>query len=24
MQQRIKNKSCIAMPIVVTLTNLDE
>lgn len=24
MQQRIKNKSCIAMPIIVTLTNLDE
>ena len=24
MQQRIQNKSCIAMPIVVTLTNLDE
>ena len=24
MQQRITNKSCIAMPIIVTLTNLDE
>ena len=24
MLQRIKNKSCIAMPIIVTLTNLDE
>lgn len=24
MQQRIQNKSCISMPIIVTLTNLDE
>lgn len=24
MQQRIQNKACISMPIIVTLTNLDE